>query len=86
VSLNDSEWQQYQEILSTVIDSHNELYAAYDAEGNLIAKNAGDVANLNGAMRESIEIMKEKIRQEKYNVANQTKDNKGNKYNLATTM
>jgi hypothetical protein len=70
VSLNDTEWQQYQEILSTVIDSHSELYAAYDAEGNLIAKNAGSVVDLNGAMSESIRIMKEKIRQEKYNVAN----------------
>jgi peptidoglycan hydrolase CwlO-like protein len=62
MSLNDSEWQQYQEILSTVIGSHNELYAAYDEEGNIIAKNKDGIADLNNAMNQSIKIMKDKVR------------------------
>lgn len=86
ISLSDAEWQQYQTILSDVINAHDGLYAAYDSEGNLIAKNAGEMANLNDIMGQSIEMMKEKVRQEKYNIANQTKDNDGKTFNLATTM
>jgi hypothetical protein len=54
--LNDSEWSEYQNILSNIIDSRNDLYASYDAEGNLIAKNKDGVIALNDAMAESIKL------------------------------
>jgi hypothetical protein len=58
VSLNDQEWSEYQDILSDVINSHDELYASYDAEGNLIAKNKDGMVDLNDAMEKSIELQK----------------------------
>ena len=77
VSLNDSEWSEYQTILSTIIDSRDDLYASYDAEGNIVAKNAGKIADLNDVMAKSIQFQKDKIQQEK-NEMSYKKDNDGN--------
>lgn len=72
VSLSDSEWSEYQTILSSIIDSRDDLYASYDAEGNIVAKNAQGIANLNAVMAESIQLQKDKIRQENENLAKDT--------------
>ena len=64
VSLNDQEWSEYQEILSNILASRNDLYASYDAEGNIVAKNADGIVALNDAMEESIRLQEDKIRQE----------------------
>lgn len=77
VSLNDSEWSEYQEILSNIIDSRSDLYASYDAEGNIVAKNTNEIIALNDAMAESIKLQEQKIRQEHRQAAN-TKDDDGN--------
>ena len=50
ISLNDSEFAEYQTILQNIIDMRSDLYAAYDEEGNLIAKNANGTIDLNNAM------------------------------------
>ena len=81
VSLSDSEWSEYQDILSTIIDSRDDLYASYDAEGNIVAKNADGVAKLNKIMSDSIDITERQIRQKNWEIAN-NKDDKGN-YNIA---
>ena len=62
VSLDDSEWSEYQDILSNIIDSRSDLYASYDAEGNIVAKNAEGVIALNDAMAQSIKLQEEKLR------------------------
>ena len=69
ISLNESEWTEYQTILSDVISAHDELYAAYDTEGNLIAKRADGIAELNKVMSESIEVQNKEIQQEKHKKA-----------------
>ena len=69
VSLSDSEWSEYQDILSTIIDSHDDLYASYDAEGNIVAKNAGSIADLNTVMAKSINFQKEQMRLENERLA-----------------
>lgn len=80
VSLSDSEWSEYQDILSTIIDSRDDLYASYDAEGNIVAKNADGVAKLNKIMSDSIDITERQIRQKNWEIAN-NKDDEGN-YNI----
>lgn len=74
VSLSDSEWSEYQNILSSVIDSRDDLYTSYDEEGNIVAKNAEGIADLNKVMSESIQIQKDKIREEYNEMATKTKD------------
>lgn len=69
ISLNESEWTEYQTILSDVISAHDKLYAAYDTEGNLIAKRADGIAELNKVMSESIEVQNKEIQQEKHKKA-----------------
>lgn len=80
VSLSDSEWSEYQDILSTIIDSRDDLYASYDAEGNIVAKNADGVEKLNKIMSDSIDITERQIRQKNWEIAN-NKDDEGN-YNI----
>ena len=82
VSLSDTEWSEYQNILSSIIDSRNDLYASYDEEGNIVAKNAGKIADLNKVMSESISQTEEQIRLKNWEIAN-NKDKKGN-YNIAS--
>lgn len=74
VSLSDSEWSEYQNILSSVIDSRDDLYTSYDEEGNIVAKNAEGIADLNKVMSESIQIQKDKIREEYNEMAAKTED------------
>lgn len=76
ISLSDAEWSEYQEILSSIIDSRNDLYASYDEEGNIIAKNAQSVMNLNDAMSESIKIQQEKLRAENEQIATKKDEDK----------
>lgn len=82
VSLSDTEWSEYQDILSSIIDSRSDLYASYDEEGNIVAKNAGKIADLNKVMSESISQTEEQIRLKNWEIAN-NKDKKGN-YNIAS--
>ena len=72
ISLSSTEWTEYQDILSSIIDAHSDLYAAYDEEGNLIAKNAKGVADLNQALSESIQMQQEQIRMNKSSLAADT--------------
>lgn len=74
VSLSDSEWSEYQDILSSIIDSRDDLYASYDAEGNIVAKNAQGIADLNAVMADSIQLQKDKIQQENAELAKDTKN------------
>ena len=69
ISLNDSEWTQYQEILSSIIEANDELYASYDANGDIIAKNKNQVADLNSVMEDTIKLQKQKLIQEQHQLA-----------------
>ena len=64
VSLSDSEWSEYQNILSTIIEANDDLYASYDAQGNIVAQNAEGIADLNKVMADSIELQKKKVQEE----------------------
>ena len=83
ISLSDTEWEQYQSILKKIIDSHDDLYESYNAEGDIIAENIDGIADLGSIMNETIDQMKEKIRSDNYNIANKWEDGK---YLSATEM
>jgi hypothetical protein len=61
--------------LSNIIDSRSDLYASYNEEGDLVAKNAQGIVALNDAMAQSIKLQQEKLRQEYYTAANKVDDN-----------
>lgn len=90
ISLSDTEWEQYQSILKKIIDSHDDLYESYNAEGDIIAKNIGGIADLGSIMNETIDQIKEKIRSDNYNIANKWEKGKypweKGKYLSATEM
>ena len=80
--MSDTEWSEYQDILSSIIDSRSDLYASYDEEGNIVAKNAGKIADLNKIMSESISQTEKQIRLKNWEIAN-NKDDDDN-YNIAS--
>lgn len=55
ISLSDTEWEQYQSILKKIIDSHDDLYESYNAEGDIIAENIDGIADLGSIMNETID-------------------------------
>ena len=61
ISLSTSEWEEYQSILEQIIEASEDLYASYDAQGNIIAKSHTGFVNLNTALEDTIKLNNETI-------------------------
>ena len=61
ISLDTTEWEEYQNILKRIIEISNDLYASYDAQGNIIAKSHSGFVDLNNAIAQTTEANKQDI-------------------------
>lgn len=61
ISLDTSEWQEYQSILEKIIDSSDDLYKSYDAQGNIIAKSHSGFVDLNEVIAKTVEQNQKEI-------------------------
>lgn len=62
ISLNSTEWEEYQSILSKIIDSSKDLYKAYDDQGNIVAKSSKGISNLSDILSQATAENAEEIR------------------------
>lgn len=71
ISLDTSEWEEYQSILEKIIDASDDLYKSYNAQGDVIAKSHTGFVDLNEALKKTVLSNNEKIA---YNAEQSTND------------